>query len=80
MKTLAHIVTELESLPPAKLTRAAGYIHRLAGNRHIDRKRALAKTAGCLTVAEAQAMETCINEHCEQIDHVFWPGTRILRT
>lgn len=76
MKTLAHIVTELEGLPPAKLTRAAGYIHRLAGNRRIDRKRALAKTAGCLTVAEVQAMETCIDEHCERIDHVSWPRSR----
>ena len=76
MKTLAHIVTELEGLPPAKLTRAASYIHKLAGARRVDRKRALARTAGCLTASEAQAMESCINEHCERIDHASWPSSR----
>jgi hypothetical protein len=76
MKTMAHIVTELESLPPAKLTRAASYIHRLASGRRLDRKRALAETAGCLTATEVQAMESCINGHCERIDYATWPSSR----
>ena len=77
MTKLAHIVADLERLPPAKLSRAASYVHRLAGgSRRPDRRRALATTAGCLTATQAAALEKSIDEHCERIDHASWPCSR----
>jgi hypothetical protein len=72
MSTLEATVEELKSLPPAKLEKAAGYIHKLkvAGRR--SGRLALERAFGCLTPSEAEAMERAIASNCERIDASQW--------
>ena len=53
---LEAIFEELKSLPPRKLERAAGYIHRLHSDSRLERKAALRRTAGSLTDEEADEL------------------------
>ncbi len=72
MSTLELTVEELKSLPPAKLAKAAGYIHRLKLASAEPRRDALERSFGSLTAAEGQELDRAINATCERIDASQW--------
>lgn len=57
MSTLELIVKELKTLPPAKLKKAASYIHGLKPRRHRERLAALRMTRGSVTAEEMPLFE-----------------------
>jgi len=68
MSEIELIVEELKTLPPAKVTEAAGYIHHLKAVSETERRAALEKTAGALSPAEADEMARLIEDGCEQME------------
>ena len=72
MSELEIIVEELKTLPPQKLQEAAGYIHRLFETGQANRKMAIERAYGSLSVEEATEMEAAIEANCERIDARDW--------
>ncbi|MBI3208778.1 MAG: hypothetical protein HYZ37_07740 [Candidatus Solibacter usitatus] len=72
VSSLENIVEDLKALPPDRLEMAATFIRRLKPISPAEREAALARTFGCLSPAEAEAMEKVIEEGCEQINERGW--------
>jgi hypothetical protein len=69
---LENIVENLKSLPPARLEVAADFVHRLKRISQEERQAILARTAGALSLEEADELERVIEEGCEKIDEHGW--------
>ena len=69
---LENIVEDLKALPPDRLEMAASFIRRLKPISQVEREAALARTFGCLSPEDADAMEKAIEEGCEQINEHGW--------
>ena len=69
---LDNIFEDLKALPPDRLEMAAGFIRRLKPISQVEREAALARTFGCLSPEDADAMEKAIEEGCEQVDEHGW--------
>jgi len=69
---LENIVEDLKALPPDRLEMAASFIRRLKPISQVEREAALARTFGCLSPEDADAMEKAIEEGCEQVDEHGW--------
>jgi len=65
---LVATVEELKSLPPATLSAAAGYIHKLKVTGGAAGRQALDSAFGCLTSSEAEELEQAITSNWERID------------
>ncbi len=72
MSRLEPIVEELKTLSAAKLAEAANYIHHLKETSAIERRAALANTAGALTAEEADELARIIEDGCERVDAHEW--------
>lgn len=72
MSKLDLILEELKALPAAKLAEAASYIHHLKASSALERRAALANTAGTLTVDEADELARIIEDGCERVDAHEW--------
>jgi hypothetical protein len=62
---LETIVEDLKTLPPDRLEMAASYIRLLKPIGKEERDAALARTFGCLSQEDADAMLEAIEEGCE---------------
>jgi hypothetical protein len=69
---LDAIIENLKLLPPEKLGVVADFVTRLNATTEDERQAALARTAGCLSQEEADAMEKAIEDGCERIDEDGW--------
>ncbi len=69
---LDNIVEDLKSLPPASLEVAADFVHRLKRISEEERRAILARTAGALSLEEADELGRVIEEGCEKIDEHGW--------
>jgi hypothetical protein len=68
MSQLESVVEELKQLAPAQVQQVAGLVHHLYQSQSSVRQKALAETAGCMSVEEADAFQRTIDEACERID------------
>ena len=69
---LENIVEDLKSLPQASLEVAADFVHRLKRISEEERQAILARTAGVLSLEEADELGRAIEEGCEKIDQHGW--------
>jgi hypothetical protein len=72
VSSLESIVEDLKSLPPTRLEVAADFVHRLKRISEQERQAILTRTAGALSLEEADELERVIEEGCEQIDENGW--------
>ena len=72
MSPLDNIFEDLKALPPARLEVAADFVHRLKRISEEERQAIFTRTAGALSVEEADELERVIEEGCEQIDEHDW--------
>ena len=68
MTKLEAVIEDLKALPPSNLERAADYIHRLKLITDQERHAIIERTAGSLTLEEADELERIITEGCERLD------------
>ena len=69
---LENIVEDLKALPPATLEVAADIVHRLKRISEEERQAILTRTAGALSLEEADELNRSIDEGCERIDESGW--------
>ena len=72
MSPIETIVEDLKALPPARLEVAADFVHRLKRISEEERNAVLTRTAGALSLEEADELERVIEEGCERIDEHGW--------
>jgi hypothetical protein len=69
---LDAVIEDLKLLPPEKPRMAADFVRRLKGTSEEDRQTAFARTSGCLSPEEADAMEQAVDDGWERIDRDGW--------
>jgi hypothetical protein len=62
---IESVVEELRQLGPAHIQQVAGLVHHLYESQWIERQKAPAQTAGCMSVEEADAFQRTIDGNYE---------------